>query len=287
MNAQEIESVVSRVVKRIEGSAGSARLTIPIEASARHVHLNAEAAERLFGKGEVLKKKLGLSQPGEFLAEQRVKIVTSAGEISKAAVLGPLRDSVQVELSATDSKRLGIKPPLNLSGNLKGACDVFLIGDNGAFEAKGSAIIARAHVHLRPEDAIALGLSDGDAARVSAQSRRPVTFDGVIVRVSDNFAPAVHIDFDEANACLLDSDSKAYIMGKSAAGEHQCPPPNPPAANCRNEALITETIARDIVASNKDSVILVGRTTILTPSAKDVFFSAKKTIVRPSEGGAP
>ena len=80
----------------------------PVEVSARHVHLTREAVELLFGPGHQLGKKKMLSQPGEFLSEERVKLVTPKGQIDNVAVLGPERKAVQVELSATDAKSLEV-----------------------------------------------------------------------------------------------------------------------------------------------------------------------------------
>ena len=292
---KEIESIVARVLEQLERSGKNFSLPrhrgisreILIEASARHVHLNAEALERLFGKGARLRKKQDLSQPGEFLAEQRVKLVTSKGEIANAAVLGPLRPCVQVELSRTDCRVLDVNPPLNVSGDLKGAADVFIVGERGMIEAKGSAIIARSHVHLRASDAGAYGLMDGDKVGVKVESERPVVFNEVVVRVSDNFSPAVHIDFDEANACMLDERSRAYLLcdeneaaAGQASGEKFKVSRRSEACVEIEEKVVTEAVARRLVASCGENSVLVKRGTILTPSARDVFSAAKKTVER-------
>ena len=178
-------------------------LSVPVEVSARHVHLTQEAVEQLFGKGHKLTKKRDLSQPGEFLAEERVKIVTAKGEFANVAVLGPARPAVQVELSMTDCKTLGIKAPVNLSGDLNGAADVVLFSPTGMVKADGSAIVAKAHIHMTTKDAQTYGVKDGQKVRVHLNSARPVTIDDVIIRVKDSFALAMHIDFDEANAAAV------------------------------------------------------------------------------------
>ena len=183
----------------------------PVEVSARHVHLTQEAVEKLFGKGHKLTKKRDLSQPGEFLAEERVKIVTSKGEFANVAVLGPARPAVQVELSMTDCKTLGIKAPVNLSGDLNGAADVVLFSAAGMVEAKASAIVAKAHIHMTPKDAQAYGVHDGQKVRVHLGSPRPITIDDVIIRVKDSFALAMHIDFDEANAAAVSGNVTGYL----------------------------------------------------------------------------
>ena len=114
------------------------RKKILIEASGCHVHLTQAAIETLFGEGAALKKRRDLSQP-----EQRVKLVTKDGCVENVAVLGPPRSSVQVELSKTDCRKLGLTAPVNLSGNLNGASDVMIIGSHGEMKANGSVIVAR------------------------------------------------------------------------------------------------------------------------------------------------
>lgn len=185
---------------------------ILIEASGCHVHLTQTAIETLFGKGAQLKKRRDLSQPGEFLSEQRLKLVTKDGVIDHVAVLGPARSAVQVELSMTDCRKLGLKAPVNLSGDLSGASDVILVGTHGEMKATGSVIVARNHIHMRPEDAEEYGVSDGQKVRVLVQSDRKVIFEDVPIRVKSSFMPAMHIDFDEANACGYRVGTEAFIL---------------------------------------------------------------------------
>lgn len=207
MNENEIREIVGKVL----ASIGTSSAPVPIESSARHVHLTTEAVELLFGKGARLTKKRDLSQPGEFLSEQRLKLVTAKGEIANAAVLGPERKAVQVELSMTDCRQLGIKAPVNLSGDLNKAGSVYLVSENAVYDAKNSVIVAQNHIHMTPDDAQKYGVKDGQCVHVSANTARPVTFDNVIIRVNPNFALAMHIDFDEANACCLEKDSTGTL----------------------------------------------------------------------------
>ena len=207
MNENEIRAIVSRVLADMAGE----KKEIPIESSARHVHLTKEAVEALFGKGMTLTKKRDLSQPGEFLSEQRLKLVTAKGEIANVAVLGPERKAVQVELSMTDCRSLGIKAPVNLSGDLTGAGDVYLVSENAIYNASKSVIVAQNHIHMTPSDAEYYGVKDSQSVKVSVNTARPVTFDNVVIRVSEKFALAMHIDFDEANACCLGKDSTGRL----------------------------------------------------------------------------
>lgn len=207
MNENEIREIVGKVL----ASIGTCSAPVPIESSARHVHLTTEAVELLFGKGARLTKKRDLSQPGEFLSEQRLKLVTAKGEIANVAVLGPERKAVQVELSMTDCRQLGIKAPVNLSGDLNKAGSVYLVSENAVYDAKNSVIVAQNHIHMTPDDAQKYGVKDGQCVHVRANTARPVTFDNVIIRVNPNFALAMHIDFDEANACCLEKDSTGTL----------------------------------------------------------------------------
>ena len=241
-------------------------MNIPVESSARHVHLTREAVEALFGPGAALTKKRALSQPGEFLSEQRVKLVTPGGELANVAVLGPVRGAVQAELSLTDACVLGVNAPIRLSGDLRGAADVVLIGPAGALVAPGSAIVAQAHVHMSPADARRFGVCDGQALSVRVNSARPVTFGNVIARVSERFALAMHIDFDEANACALASGDMGQLVGQCTMNNEQC---------TIDEKLITEELAKRLAKQGK---LILRKGAILTPAARDVFTQAKTTI---------
>ena len=217
MTEKEIKDIIVAVLDRYASATGSS-VSAPsdgsvfAEASARHVHLTQADTERLFGAGATLERVRDLSQPGQFLSDKRVRLVTRKGTIDNVAVLGPVRPETQVELSMTDCRSLGLKAPVRMSGDLSGAADVCIFGDSGSIEAKGSVIVAKAHIHMTPSDARAFGVSDGQHVKVRVESTRPVTFDDVVVRVSDKFALAMHIDFDEANACLLDKTAKAFIV---------------------------------------------------------------------------
>ena len=259
----------------------------PVEVSARHVHLTREAVDLLFGAGHQLGKKKMLSQPGEFLSEERVKLVTPKGQIDNVAVLGPERKAVQVELSATDAKSLGLKAPVNLSGDLTGAADVVIIGPNGILKADGSVIIARAHLHLTPADAQHYGLSDGQIVSVRVDSPRPITFDGIVCRVRSDMALAMHIDFDEANAGMIGSSATGCIVSAGCTAGDGSPQikmnqkePSPTVQPFLvTKKLITETDAKAL----KDGVghggcITVAKGTLVTPAAKDVFNGSRITV---------
>jgi len=221
MNEAEIKEIVSSVLQKYASGgnpapgrnpASGGNTDVLLEVSARHVHLTQEALEVLFGPGAALTFKRELSQPGQFLSEEKVKLVTMKGTMDKVSVLGPLRDAVQVELSLTDCRTLGINAPVNLSGDHSGAGDVILIGPCGVLKEKGCVIAAKAHIHLDPKTASAKGLVNGQNVKVRIHSKRPVCLEDVSIRVSDKFRPAMHIDFDEANACACDSDSTIEII---------------------------------------------------------------------------
>ena len=256
----------------------------PVEVSARHVHLTREAVELLFGPGHQLGKKKMLSQPGEFLSEERVKLVTPKGQIDNVAVLGPERKAVQVELSATDAKSLGLKAPVNLSGDLSGAADVVIIGPAGILKADGSVIIAKAHLHLTPADAQHYGLSDGQIISVCIDSPRPITLNGVVARVRSDMALAMHIDFDEANAGMVGSGATGTICGVSSCCG-SAPAPVQPASQAApqpflvTKKLVTETDAKALREGvGHGGCITVAKGTIVTPAAKDVFNGSRITV---------
>ena len=127
-------------------------MDIKIEVSARHVHLSEKDMILLFGNEKLYKVK-DLSQPGQFVCNKRVAIVGEKGEIENVAVLGPCRKNTQVEISITDSIKLGIKPVIRESGDLVGSSSCKLIGDFGQIDLKEGVIVAKRHIHMDPKDA--------------------------------------------------------------------------------------------------------------------------------------
>ena len=172
-----------------------------VETSARHIHVTAETFATLFGEGAELHNKKDLSQPGQFACEERVKLVGPKGELS-VTILGPFRPADQVELSFTDARALGLKAvPVRESGDVAGTPGLKLVGPCGEVDMAEGTIVAKRHIHMTPADAEALGVSDKEIVKVKVATDRPVIFDDVVVRVSEKFALAMHIDTDECNAC--------------------------------------------------------------------------------------
>lgn len=189
------------------------RKIIKVEISARHVHLSQKDLETLFGKDSALTPKRELSQPGQYLSEERVKLIGAKSEMNNVAILGPVRKNTQVELSISDARALGIKDiTINESGYLQGAGSITIVGKNGSIEAKNSVIVAKRHIHLRKKDAEEWNIENGQIVKVKVFGIRALIFDEVVARVSDKFMPAMHIDFDEANACGLLSQGYGEII---------------------------------------------------------------------------
>lgn len=175
---------------------------ILIETSARHVHVTQEALEALFGKDAKLTKKKDLSQPGQFACEERVTVVGPKKELANVSILGPVRPATQVELSATDARSIGLPIAIRESGDIAGTPGCKLVGPAGEIEISEGVIVAKRHVHMIPETAEKLGLKNKDVVWVKAETNgRTAILGDVVVRVSENFADAMHIDTDESNAC--------------------------------------------------------------------------------------
>ena len=187
---EQLEQLVEAVTKL---------LFVPLEASGRHVHVTAQQTLTLFGHS--LTPKRPLSQPGQFLANERVTVIGPKGEFQNVAVLGPERPDAQVEISLTDARVLGLSAPVRLSGDVKGSPGAILAGPQGRVELSQGVIAARRHIHMTPEDARHMGVRDKQVVKLQVFTDRPLVFDDVAVRVSDQFATFVHLDYDEANAC--------------------------------------------------------------------------------------
>lgn len=173
-----------------------------VETSARHVHVTDADLETLFGKGYKLTVKKELSQPGQFVSNERITVVGPKREIANVSILGPTRKATQVELSATDTRSIGLSAPVRESGDVKGSAGCKLVGPAGELEISEGVIVAKRHIHLTPADAAAMGVHEKDIVKVACGAPgRKLVFDDVVIRVSENFATAMHLDTDESNAC--------------------------------------------------------------------------------------
>lgn len=182
-----------------------------IETSARHAHVTNETLEILFGKGAELTVKKMLSQPGQYASEQKIQVVGPRGSLT-CTILGPTRPSDQVELSFTDARTIGVIAPVRESGDIKGSSGCKLVGPCGEVEIKEGVIIAKRHIHMTPHDAEEMKVKDKDIVSVEIvnETGRGITLHDTVVRVHPNFALAMHIDTDEANAGAL----VGSVMGK-------------------------------------------------------------------------
>ena len=173
-----------------------------VEVSARHVHVSREDLDTLYGEGYQLTNKKDLSQPGQFACEERVRVIGSKGEFPAVSILGPCRPQTQVELSLTDARSIGVTAPVRESGDLAGTGACKIVGPKGEIEISEGVITAKRHIHATPEDAEKMGLENGQVVQVEIPTAndRALIFGDVVVRVSPNYALAMHIDTDESNA---------------------------------------------------------------------------------------
>lgn len=197
----ELDALVQKVIDKT---------FVELEASGRHVHVTQAQAMELFG--HKLTPFRPLSQPGQFLAKERVTVEGPKGKFEKVAVLGPERSAGQVEISLTDGKVLGIKPPVRQSGDIKDTPGITVIGPLGQVVLREGVIAAKRHIHMTPEDAAQFGVRDGDVVNLQTYTDRPLTFGDTVVRVSPSFATFVHLDYDEANACGYQTGDLGRIL---------------------------------------------------------------------------
>lgn len=183
-----------------------------VEISARHVHVTKEALAILFGEGHELTPKKDLSQPGQFACEEKVTVVGPKSSL-KASILGPVRSANQVELSLTDARTIGVTAPIRESGDVAGSGACKLVGPCGEVELTEGVIAAKRHIHMTCADAAAYGMTDKQIVSVKLPTAgRALVFDDVVVRVSDSYALAMHIDTDEANAAAVPGSCTGEIL---------------------------------------------------------------------------
>ena len=184
-----------------------------VETSARHIHVSEADLKVLFGENAQLTIKKELSQPGQYACNERVTVVGPKKEIAGVSILGPVRKQTQVELSATDARSIGLPIAVRESGDLAGTPGCTLVGPCGSVTITEGVIVAKRHIHATVADAAELGVQDKEVVSVKVESEgRSLIFGDVIVRVSDSYALAMHIDTDESNAGLVACGTMGEIV---------------------------------------------------------------------------
>lgn len=217
MSEELVAKIVARVLRELDPALGE-DMSIPVGISNRHVHLSTADLARLFGPGHELTVRKELSQPGQYAAEETVTLVGPRGVLERVRILGPVRGATQVEISLTDGRCLGVRPPVRDSGNLAGSPGLTLVGPKGAVTLEEGVIAALRHIHMSPADAARFGVQDGDLVQVKTGGPRALSFDQVLVRVSPQFRLEFHIDTDEANAAGLENGDRVQLSAPGARG---------------------------------------------------------------------
>jgi len=182
-------------------------MNIPIEISARHIHLSKQDAQQLFGQGYELNRLKTLSQTTEFAAKETVLVQGDKGVFPKVRIIGPYRKNTQLEISKTDARFLGIQPVLKLSGDIENTPGIIIKGTKGEINISQGVIVAKRHLHASEQEAQALGIKHNDIIGVKVKGVREIIFSNVIVRVHPTFSLALHLDADEANAAGIDKEN--------------------------------------------------------------------------------
>jgi putative phosphotransacetylase len=208
-----IELVTKLVMDALQNNdAPNEKYVVPIGVSARHVHLSQSDLETLYGKGYQLTKKKEL-MGGQYAAEELVTIVgLKLRAIENVRVLGPLRKQTQVEISATDAIKLGMKAPIRESGDIKGSAPITIVGPKGAVYLQEGCIVAKRHIHMAPADAKAAGVTNGQEVSVQVDNERGTVYNHVTIRVDETYTLEMHLDTDEANAASISTGNTVTII---------------------------------------------------------------------------
>ncbi|MFA1736558.1 phosphate propanoyltransferase [Lysinibacillus fusiformis] len=280
-----VEEVLQQVLKNQSSPPHDGK--IPIGVSARHVHLAQAEVEQLFGENYQLTPKFELSQPGQFAAEETVVIAGPKGSIERVRILGPARSLSQVEVSWTDAMKLGIKPPLRISGDIQGSSPVTLIGPKGSAVLNEGLIIAQAHIHMSPEDSAKFNVVDGQSVQIKVEGIRPIILSNVVIRVSERYRLEMHIDTDEANAGLIQQGTLAEIV-QHQVNEQPIPvkEQSPVVAKVEKPAIYhydKKLLSQLEVLEIEAQEIVVPKKTIVTALAYDKLRDLNKTLTIRSE----
>lgn len=185
---------------------------VPVSVSARHIHLQQEHVEVLFGAGYTLTKFKDISQPGQYACNEKVTIQGPKGLIEKVRVLGPVRIQTQVEVARSEARKLGIEPPVRNSGNIQGSAGFTIIGPKGSLSLSEGCIIADRHIHMSPSDALAFGVKNQQKVSVLVDGEKGGIMSHVTVRVNERYTLDMHIDTDDANAFGLKGGERVRLL---------------------------------------------------------------------------
>lgn len=276
-----VEEVLQQVLKNQSSPPHDGK--IPIGVSARHIHLAQAEVEQLFGENYQLTPKFELSQPGQFAAEETVVIAGPKGSIERVRILGPARSLSQVEVSWTDAMKLGLKPPLRISGDIQGSSPVTLIGPKGSVVLNEGLIIAQAHIHMSPADSARFNVVDGQSVQIKVEGIRPIILSNVVIRVSERYRLEMHIDTDEANAGLIQQGTLAEIVHHQGSEPSSIPVKEQspvvqkvekPSVYHYDKKLLSQIEVLEIEAQE----IVVPKKTIVTALAYDKLRELNKTL---------
>ena len=208
------EALIRRIVLEVEKKLEEEEGLIPVGVSNRHVHLSQEDLYNLFGYGYELTKFKDLSQPGQFASKETVTIKGPKGKFENVRILGPVRNNTQVEISISDSFKLGIKTPVKESGDIENTPGIIIEGPNGSIEKGKGVIVALRHIHMPEDYAKKRGFKNGEMVTVLSEGIRKTAFYNVLVRVSNKYSLEMHIDIDEANSSGLKNGDKVKVVRK-------------------------------------------------------------------------
>lgn len=208
--------IIEQVLKRLEENGvflpEQDVKEVPISVSGRHLHLSRTDMDILFGTGSQLTVFKPISQPGQFASNEKVTIVGPRGQIDNLRILGPFRKETQIELAASDARRIGMKLPVRASGDIEGTPGVTIIGPRGQVTIQKGCMIAERHIHMTPQQAKDRGVQDGQMIRVQIDSEKGGIMDQVYVHVREDFAYDMHVDSDDANAFMIGPDAAGRML---------------------------------------------------------------------------
>lgn len=188
--------------------------TVKLGLSSKHIHITKEDCDTLFGVGYELNRFKWMGQPGQFATVEKVDIIGPKGTLKGVRIIGPVRPECQLEISISDTYKLGIDAIVKDSGDIEGTPGFTIVGPKGEVVKEKGAIVAARHVHLSTEEGREYGLSDGELASVLIPGKRSIILNNCTVRVGDSHKKEMHIDVEEGNAAGAKNDQLGIILSQ-------------------------------------------------------------------------